>query len=168
MWFWHLGVSDQAARGGGVLVIPVGCRNRAAGRCRLSAASAAAGRSRAAMPFGRGCRQRGSSLVTVTGCPRRIRQPKTSHTQGPGKPRCRSADQQEGVPACSGQGNSIGWVVIGAVLLMAGAAYFATESLEPEQPIANSIMVMILGFLFFALVWSAIGGRRPRRPPTSH
>jgi hypothetical protein len=51
---------------------------------------------------------------------------------------------------------------------MAGAAYFATESLEPEQPIANSIMVMILGFLFFALVWSAIGGRRPRRPLTSH
>ena len=52
-------------------------------------------------------------------------------------------------------GNRTLWfVVVGAfLLLLAGAVYFAVQSLDTDQPVTDLILTAVLGFFTLALAW---------------
>lgn len=50
------------------------------------------------------------------------------------------------------------YLIVGAFLLvLAGAVYFAAESLEPDQPITDLTLTAVLGFFTLALGWIIVG-----------
>ena len=54
-------------------------------------------------------------------------------------------------------------VVASLLLLLFGVVYFAAESLEPEQPIVDIVMVIVLGSCALAVGWIAVGEWWARR-----
>lgn len=51
---------------------------------------------------------------------------------------------------------------VSLLLLLSGVVYFAVESLEPEQPIVDLLMVIFLGTFALALTWIIVGERHSR------
>lgn len=161
----HLHVSGRSVRVRGATVGPLSCRHLRASSRRLPTPSPADGRVESATLSRQGCRQRSSSPKEPVKCLRASGHLESPHTQGPVRPCGCSADQHNRVRPAPRWGTSIRWGMFGALLLLllAGVAYFAAESLEPERPIASSMMVITLGFFALALVRSAICGRRLER-----
>jgi len=61
-------------------------------------------------------------------------------------------------------GNRTLWVVVvGAfLLLLAGAVYFAVQSLDTDQPITDLILTAVLRFFMLALGWIIVGAWHAR------
>lgn len=55
-------------------------------------------------------------------------------------------------------------LIIGAFLLvLAGAVYFAAESLDTDQPITDLTLTAVLGFFTLALGWIIVGAWHTKR-----